>query len=184
MLSLDNASIRGDAGMGRRCWPYGQWLLAGFCCLSGTFGPSPGLAAEARQQLGPGAFDLTDGARSAAAFAEYRPGPERFGIGPMAGILANREGGVFGYGGVYWDLAAGPWHLVPALAVGGYRQGDSKDLGGVFQFREAVEIAYQLENGMRLGLQIAHISNAGIYASNPGQEDLMVTVSLPLGYRF
>jgi hypothetical protein len=102
----------------------------------------------------------------------------------MAGILANREGGVFGYGGVYWDLAAGPWHLVPALAVGGYRQGDSKDLGGVFQFREAVEIAYQLENGMRLGLQIAHISNAGIYASNPGQEDLMVTVSLPLGYRF
>ena len=50
--------IRGDAGMGRRCWPYGQWLLAGFCCLSGTFGPAPGLGAEARLQLGPGAFDV------------------------------------------------------------------------------------------------------------------------------
>ena len=95
-------------------------------------------------------------------------------------MLANTDGGVFGYGGVYIDLTWGDIVITPLVGLGGYAEGDSKDLGGVFQFLASGTVAYVFPNGSRLGVRLGHLSNAGIHDDNPGEEDLMLTYSLPL----
>jgi lipid A 3-O-deacylase len=136
--------------------------------------------------LGLGAFDpfkqSYDG--SAAATLEYRLGRKLFVIGPAIGGMANTDGGLFGYFGLYSDISVGKVYFTPMLALGGYHQGDSKDLGGVFQFRESAELAYRFDNGQRLGFRVAHISNAHIHEYNPGEEEYYLTYAIPLGPLF
>jgi lipid A 3-O-deacylase len=98
--------------------------------------------------------------------------------------VANLEGGVYGYFGLYADISIGPVVLSPEIAVGGYSQGDSLDLGGVLEFRETVDLSYRFDNGSRLGVRLAHISNAGVYDENPGAEEAYVIYSMPLGPLF
>jgi len=57
----------------------------------------------------------------------------------------------------------------------------SKDLGSVLQFESGLEVAYQLDLG-RIGGQISHMSNAGIYEDNPEVELVLLTYSLPLDF--
>lgn len=130
--------------------------------------------------LGAGVFDLRD-EPSGAGMVEYRFGRKVFVIGPALGLLVNADGGLFGYVGVYSDLSYANFFVTPQLAIGGYGDGSSKDLGGVFQFRQALDLAYRFGNGHRLGLRVAHISNASIHDSNPGEEELLLTYSLQLG---
>jgi len=112
---------------------------------------------------------------------EYQSGFRFYGIGYMLGLLANTDGGVDGYGGLYADLALTPhWILIPEAAVSGYSQGNSKNMGSTFLFRLELGLAYQLDNGEQLGLKIAHLSNADIYPRNPGENELLVTYSFPL----
>ena len=66
--------------------------------------------------------------------------------------MANTEGGLFGYFGLYVDLSVGPIYFTPQLGLGAYHRGDSRDLGGNFQFRETVELSYRFANGHRAGL--------------------------------
>ena len=93
--------------------------------------------------------------------------------------MANADGGVFDYGGISADVAFGRFVVKPLLAIGGYRQGQSGDLGGVFQFRQSLGLNYEFANRHRLGLNVAHISNAGIHNTNPGVEELHVTYAIP-----
>lgn len=92
--------------------------------------------------------------------------------------MAAGDGGVFGYGGVYADVAYGPMLVTPLFGIGGYSRGDSKDLGGVFQFRGALGTAYEFGNGTRLGVHVAHVSNAFIHDRNLGEEELYLTYGL------
>lgn len=134
-----------------------------------------------RVQLAAGAFDL-DGEDTAPALnAELRLGPRLFVIGPSLGVVANTDGGLYGYFGAFVELSWGNVILTPMLAAGGYHEGSSKDLGGVFQFRQSLDLAYAFEDGMRVGVQVAHISNAGIYDQNPGVEAVYLTWSIPIG---
>lgn len=73
--------------------------------------------------------------RSAVGAIEYRSGRKFAYWKPLAGVSANTGGGLFGYGGFYLDLGLGRWILSPELTLGGYRRGNSKDLGGTFQVR-------------------------------------------------
>jgi hypothetical protein len=130
--------------------------------------------------LGAGVFDLRD-EPSGAGTVEYRFGRKVFLLGPAVGLLANSDGGLFGYVGVYGDLSYASFYLTPQLAIGGYGEGSSKDLGGVFQFRLSLDLANRFANGHRLGLRVAHISNASIHDRNPGEEELLLTYSLPVG---
>jgi hypothetical protein len=59
---------------------------------------------------GVGAFDLQDrrSSLSAGANAEYRFGRKLFVIGPALGLVANLDGGVYGYFGLYADISIGP----------------------------------------------------------------------------
>lgn len=130
--------------------------------------------------LGAGVFDFRYDP-SGAGTLEYRFGRKVFVIGPALGLMANTDGGLFGYVGAYGDLSYRKIHMTPQLAMGGYGEGSSKDLGGVFQFRQSLDLAYRLDNGHRLGIRVAHISNASIHPINPGEEELLLTYSFPMG---
>jgi len=112
---------------------------------------------------------------------EYRYGRKWSAIGPMLGGYVNGEGGAFGYAAVYADLRRGDWIATPAFGVGAYREGDGKDLGGVFQFHMALDVAYAFTNGDRLGMKLTHVSNASLHDRNPGVESLLLTYTLSLG---
>ena len=70
--------------------------------------------------------------------------------------------------------------LSPSFSVGGFHEGDGKDLGGAIEFRSALELAYRFENNARLGVQVGHLSNASIYDSNPGEEFVILNYSIPV----
>ena len=137
-------------------------------------------------EVGLGAFDVfteRDGSaeRSGVAQIQLRWGQKLYFIGPVIGLLGNTDGGVFGYGGIYADLAYGNLVVTPVLAAGGYSEGGSKDLGGVFQFRLELGVAYEFDDGTRIGVRLGHISNAGIHDDNPGAEELFITFAIPFG---
>ena len=91
--------------------------------------------------------------------------------------MANTDGGVFGYAGLYADFRLGDHILIlPSAGAGGYSEGDSKDLGGVFEFHLGATLAYIFEDDSSLGV----ISNARINESNPGVNSLLLSYSLPL----
>jgi lipid A 3-O-deacylase len=133
--------------------------------------------------FGVGAFNIQDHNYSPATGEgriEFRYGKKLFYLAPALGLLANAQGGVFGYAGVYTDLVFGRFVLTPLGAVGGYHRGGSEDLGGTFQFRLSANLAYELDDHSRIGLQFAHISNADIHNLNPGDNELLVTYAIPL----
>jgi hypothetical protein len=113
---------------------------------------------------------------STVGLIEYRSGHKVFFAGPLVGILSNTDGGTFGYGGLFFDFALGPLRLAPMFSAGGYRRGESKDLGGIFEFQTGVNVAYEFEQRLRVGLDINHISNANIHYRNPGVELVLVSL--------
>lgn len=132
-------------------------------------------------EVGLGAFNVLDRdgeETETAARIELRLGQKLWVVGPAIGLVAAGDGGVFGYGGVYADVAYGHVIFTPLLGIGGYARGNSKDLGGVFQFRGAFGAAWEFDQGTRLGLHVAHVSNAFIHDENPGEEELFLTYAL------
>ncbi|MDZ4735494.1 MAG: acyloxyacyl hydrolase [Rhodospirillaceae bacterium] len=134
--------------------------------------------------LGAGAFnifpDFGDD-KSVVFLGEYRHGGRLWIFGPMIGVTADTDGGINPYAGIYTDLALGNIVVTPFTGIGYWHEGNSKNLGGDFQFRNGIELAYEMDDESRVGLRLAHLSNAYIYDYNPGVEELMVTYSMPLG---
>ena len=136
--------------------------------------------------LGAGAFDIQayrEAPASAEGRVEFRYGKKLLFIGPAIGLLANTQGGIFGYGGFCADVELGQFVVTPLIAVGGYHRGGSEDLGGTLQGRLSIAVSYELSNQSRLGVQFAHISNAGVHASNPGENEVLLTYTVPLRLR-
>jgi lipid A 3-O-deacylase len=137
--------------------------------------------------LAAGAFDIPihrGAVTTGEGRVEFRYGEKFFYIGPAVGLLVNGKGGVYGYGGFYADIAFDRFVVTPLAAVGAYRRGDGPDLGGTLEFRLSINAAYELDNKSRVGLQIAHISNAGIYHRNPDDNEVLVTYAFPLHWPF
>lgn len=128
--------------------------------------------------FGLGAFDADEEPVS-AAHVEVRFGKKLFFVGPAIGFLANTDGGYIGYAGLYADIAYKNLVLTPMAGGGGYEKGEGIDLGGVFEFRAEIILAYQFGNLSRLGVQYGHISNGGTHARNRSEQDLFVTFALP-----
>jgi lipid A 3-O-deacylase len=106
---------------------------------------------------------------------ELRIGKKFYFLGAALGLMANIDGGLFGYQNIYADFAHGRFVLTPLLGLGGYRQGGSKDLGSVFHFRLELGLSWLLDSQSRVGIRFAHISNAHIFPSNPGVEEILFT---------
>jgi lipid A 3-O-deacylase len=137
--------------------------------------------------LAAGVFDaLGEGAGQAAAAGriELRWGEKLFFVGPALGLMANTDGGVFGYAGLYADIAYGNFIITPLGGIGAYDRGHGKDLGGTFQFRIGIGLAYEFEDRSRLGLRVDHISNAHLHDRNPGEEEILMSYSIPIGALF
>ena len=58
---------------------------------------------------------------------------------------------------------------------------DHIDLGGPVEFRSSIEVSYALNRWTRLGVYVAHLSNASIYSRNRGAETAGLALSFDLG---
>ena len=131
---------------------------------------------------GLGAFDFLHNNTAAEGRVEFRFDQRLLYLRPLVGTLFTDKGSVYAYGGFRLELPIGK-HLVilPSAAVGYYEKGGGKDLGSHVEFKTGVEIDLAFANGIRVGPAFDHISNAGISKKNPGEENLMLMVSVPLG---
>jgi lipid A 3-O-deacylase len=137
--------------------------------------------------LGAGVYDLVGNAhrnQTFAADAEFRYGQKFYGVGPAVGIIQDARGGGMAYLGFYSDFALGPVVVTPLAGLGAWWHGgnDDEQLGGTFEFRLGLSVAYQFDNQSRLGIRLGHISNASLHRRNPGDNDLMLTYALPLNF--
>ena len=102
----------------------------------------------------------------------------------MIGANATTDKSMYAYAGISLDIFFGNRLVLrPSFAPGVYHRGDGKSLGGTIEFRSAGELAYRFDDRSRIGLELSHRSNAGIYEKNPGEESLMLFYHLPLGSR-
>lgn len=147
-----------------------------------VLGPGPHLFA-----VGAGVFDWRrvggketyDGGPRAEFRGELYSGWKLWFLAPMIGVLANHDGGVYGWAGAYVDAAIGRFFATPVLGLGAYHEGESKDLGGTFTFYTGGTISYEFENRVRLGLIISHLSNAYTHEDNPGTESFLLSLTFP-----
>ena len=114
--------------------------------------------------------------------AEYRFSEVMYGLRPIVGGFGTDQGAAYGYAGVNWDVALLPnqLYIVPNFAVGAFKEGSGKKLGGALEFRSGIELDYQFPNQQQLGVALNHISNAGIYSHNSGEETVMGIYSIPV----
>jgi hypothetical protein len=95
--------------------------------------------------------------------------------------MGSSKSGVCGYGGLRLNVAlSNQARLTPFGGVGGYAQGNGKNLGGSFVFVGGLEYGHQLKNDRWLGFAFYHISNAYTRPENPGAESFAVMLQLPL----
>jgi hypothetical protein len=148
-------------------------------------------------QLGVGYFDVfMDDDSALAASAIYRPGVRYLemgaqpgdmwqGIGPQIGAGINTDGGALGHLGLFLDIRPFANVVVwPGANVAAWREGDSRDLGGTFQFMTELYVGYRLSWNDLVGVSLQHISNAHIHDQNPGTDKLLITYTLSFGPLF
>jgi hypothetical protein len=143
--------------------------------------PAPPADREAGLVLSVGRFDAlrgTTGTRGEAGL-RFRPTLSVAGFTGELGLAFNAEGGGVAHFSIAREIAV--WRLTfrPSLGLGGYRAGSGKDLGSTFQFRSGLEVSTEFLAG-RIGVEIYHLSNAGLTEHNPGEESLVVTYAMPM----
>jgi lipid A 3-O-deacylase len=140
----------------------------------------PGTGESDFLSFGAGVFDINDDWASAAVQVEYAS-KERFWIfHPIAGVMANSDMGGDAYVGVGVDLFVGDrWVVTPSFAPSLYWRGSSKNLGETLEFRSSIGVAYRFDDHSRLGLELYHLSNAGLDDHNPGTAVLLAKYAVP-----
>ncbi len=136
-------------------------------------------------ELGAGSYALIghhQQNQTGGADVEFKFGDKFYYLGPALGVIADLDGGGMIDATVYADLNIGSIVVTPMGGIGADWQGNRSDepLGGPFQFRLSLEAAYQFGDRSRIGLRAGHISSGGINQHNPGENDLMLTYSIPL----
>jgi lipid A 3-O-deacylase len=131
---------------------------------------------------GLGAFDFLHNNTAGEGRLEFRFDQSLFYIRPLVGTFFTNKGSLYAYGGFRSEFSIGKHVLImPVATVGYYEKGNGKDLGSHVEFKTGAEIDYVFDNGIRVGPAFDHVSNAGITKRNPGEENLMLMVSVPLG---
>jgi outer membrane protein OmpA-like peptidoglycan-associated protein len=136
-----------------------------------------------RSQLEVGSFDVFHKADSASFDLQLRPPWRLWDFGVFIGGMGTTKGALMGYGGFTLDVpVTDNFFVVADAAVGYYSRGDDKVLafGDPAEFRLGGGVAYEFDNGWRLGAVLHHISNNGQDKKNPGVEIAALTLSIPL----
>jgi len=132
--------------------------------------------------LGVGLFDWNRQKDEAIEFrVEYRSDYKLWVFKPFVVASATTDKMTFFGGGVLMDIYFGPrWVLTPSFAPTWWRGKTANlDLGAHVEFRSQLELAYRFDDRSRLGVAIAHYSNASISDQNPGTETAFVYYSIP-----
>lgn len=160
------------AGIGAVAWSLGL-LIAPQAALA----DDPDLLA-----VGIGPYNVLHRDKEAQLRLEYRFAYRLLHIlRPVVGTLATNDGSFYGYGGFRLDAEFGHFVIMPEATVGYWTRGSGKELGGPVEFKTGAEFAYRFKDYSRLGVAFDHISNAGIYRTNPGVESALLVYSIPLG---
>lgn len=131
--------------------------------------------------LSAGAFNFSTSPSDLEVGMELRTPTRLWKLDLAGGFAVTDEGGGWLYGGVRRDFPfGGRFVAAPGLGVALYEQGDGKDLGGSFQFRSALEVTYRVTRKARIGLTLAHLSNAGLNDFNPGANSALLTYGVDL----
>lgn len=161
----------------------------GLAIVVGILLAASGLPAAAQSEfrepdfitIGAGGFDINDDMTAGQLEVQVRLNTKLWIFRPQLGLFVTSDAAFYAWAGISTDIYFGRrWVLTPSFAVGGFEESDGKDLGGPIEFRSAIELAYRFDDASRLGMQIGHLSNAGIYDSNPGEEFAMLTYSIPV----
>jgi hypothetical protein len=75
------------------------------------------------------------------------------------------------------SISTGPIFVEASLMPGLYLHGDGPNIGGPLQFRSALSVGYEFENGSTLTMSYDHRSNADRLPFNPGLETLSLRYS-------
>ncbi|HEY3918266.1 MAG TPA: acyloxyacyl hydrolase [Stellaceae bacterium] len=130
---------------------------------------------------GLGAFDFLHNYTAAQGRLEYRFDQSFFYWKPLVGVFVTTKGSVYTYGGFRLELPLGKHLLlIPMAAVGDYEKGGGKNLGAHIEFKTGAELDLVFADGIRVGPVFDHVSNAGIGKHNPGEENLLIMMSMPL----
>lgn len=125
------------------------------------------------------AGDVAEGGLELQGRALRAPHLPRFvpGLVPIAGVIASEDGAVYGYAGFALEFRlTRRFTVTPNWALGAYGPGErGRDLGGLVEFRSALDLSYAVGPRTNVGVSFYHLSNAGIYERNPGTESLVVT---------
>lgn len=156
-------------------------------CASALAGAVTVASNSARAEIGGyvtgglGAFDFLHNYTAAEGRLEFRFAQSIFFWHPLVGTMFTSKGSVYTYGGFRLEIPVGKHVLIlPIATVGDYEKGGGKDLGSHVEFKTGIEVNLVFANGVRVGPAFDHISNAGIGKKNPGEENLMLMVSVPL----
>lgn len=148
-----------------------------------TCGASHEAAAEFGGYIsgGLGAFDFLHNYTAGEGRLEFRFSQSLFFLKPLVGVMGTTKGSVYTYGGFRLEIPlGGRFLLVPMAAVGDYEKGGGKDLGNHVEFKTGAELDLIFDDGIRVGPVFDHISNAGLGKKNPGEENILMMVSVPL----
>lgn len=104
-----------------------------------------------------------------------------YGLRPQVTFLWTEFASGFIGCGVGWEIYLSRNILIiPSFAPGIYWRGFGRDLGHPIEFLSGFEIAYEMQNEARIGVQILHVSNAHLSHTNPGFNALTLRLAIPL----
>lgn len=161
-----------------------HWIVTVLVLAATGFQPQASAQGGPRLSLNAGAFAILDNSDERA----WRYGMEflgrpfsRWQLTPAVGFSIAEDDSHY----IYADLKRHfllnqRWILTPSLGAGFFQEGKKLDLGHPIEFKSALEIAYQFDNQVRIGVAIYHLSNSRLSSTNPGTETVMATLSLPL----
>lgn len=164
-----------------------NWFTKGLSLLAvvaATFSAPVVKAAEDPDYLtvGAGWFDFNRQKDQGGGFSlEYRSNYKLWELKPFATLNVATNGMTFLGAGVLMDIYFGRrWVLTPSFAPTWWQgKTDDLDMGHAVEFRSQMEVAYRFDDRSRLGLSLAHYSNASLGDTNPGTETLMLNYSIP-----
>ena len=94
-------------------------------------------------------------------------------ISPVTGYFITANKASYIYTGIEANYKLGRLNITPSFTPGLYAKGDGKDLGSVIEFKSDVQLSYDVDENMNLGMSYNHVSNASLGDKNPGANSYM-----------